>query len=90
MSLCNVIYNIILKVVTNPLKPLLPLLISLEKSGYEEGRKILDGIILSQEITHYLKITRSPGMLLKLTLSKSFDNMSWEFRGGNAPSLCFM
>ena len=55
ISLCNVTYKIISEVITNLLKALLPLLISLEKSGYVEGKKILDGIILAHEITHSLK-----------------------------------
>jgi hypothetical protein len=79
ISLCNVIYKIITKVIANRLKPLLPLLISPEKTGYVEGRQILDGIILSHEVIHSLKSTKTPGMLLKLDLSKAFDRLSWEY-----------
>lgn len=55
IALCNVIYKIISKLIANHLKPLLPLLISPEKSGYVEGRQILEGIILTHETIHSLK-----------------------------------
>ena len=73
ISLYNVIYKIISKVVANYLKPFLPLLISPEKMGYVEGRQILDGIILSHEVIHSIESTLSPGMLLNIDLSKAFD-----------------
>ena len=38
ISLCNVIYKIITQVIVNRLKPLLPGIISLEHSGFFEGR----------------------------------------------------
>ena len=63
----------------NRLKPLLPLLISSEQSGYVEGRQILDGIILAHEVVHSLKTSKILGMILKLDLSKSFDKLSWDF-----------
>ena len=47
ITLCNVIYKIISKVIVNRLKPLLPTLISPKQSGFVEGRQILDEIILS-------------------------------------------
>ena len=73
------IYKIISKVIASRLKGLLPLLISPEQTGYVEGRQILDGIILSHEVLHSLKTTKTPGMLLKLNLSKAFDKLSWGF-----------
>eukprot|EP00253_Pinus_taeda_P022974 PITA_22974 len=79
IALCNVIYKVISKVIANRLKPLLPLLISPEQSGYVEGRQILDGIILTHEIIHSLKQTRQPSMILKLDLSKAFDKLSWTY-----------
>ena len=82
ISLCNVIYKIISKVIANHLKPILPLIISLEQAGFVEGKQILDGIILVHETIHSLKTTRTPGMLLKLNLSKAYDKLNWQFFGG--------
>ena len=76
IALCNVIYKLISKVIANRLKPLLPLLISPEQTGYVEGRQIMDGIILSNEVIHSLKLLKKPGMLLKLDLCKAFDKLS--------------
>eukprot|EP00253_Pinus_taeda_P021219 PITA_21219 len=79
IALCNIIYKIILKIIATRLKLLLPLIISPEQSGYVEGRQITDGIILTHEIIHSLKISKKPGMLLKLDLSKAFDSLSWNY-----------
>eukprot|EP00253_Pinus_taeda_P028735 PITA_28735 len=79
IALCNVIYKVISKVAANRLKPLLPMLVSPEQSGYVEGRQIMDGIILSNEIIHSLKHNKQAGMLLKLDLSKAFDKLSWSY-----------
>jgi len=76
IALCNVIYKIVSKVIASRLKPLLPLLISPEKSGYVEGWKITDGIILMHEIIHSLKQHKKACMLLKIYLSKAFDSLS--------------
>jgi hypothetical protein len=47
ISLCNMVYRIITKVIANRLKFLLPSLISLKQTSYVEGRQILDWVILS-------------------------------------------
>ena len=42
----------------------------------------MDGIILVHETIHSLKATKSPGMLLKLDLSKAYDKLNWHFLEG--------
>jgi hypothetical protein len=79
IALCNVIYKLLTKVIARRLKPILPTIISPEQSGYVEGRQILDNIILAHEVIHSLQKTKTPGMLLKLDLSKAFDKISWEY-----------
>jgi hypothetical protein len=79
IALCNVIYKLLTKVIARRLKPILPTIISLEQSGYVEGRQILDSVILAHEVIHSLQKTRTPGMLLKLDLSKAFNKISWDY-----------
>jgi len=79
IALCNIIYKLISKVLANRLKPLLPLLISSEQTGYVEGHQIMDDIILSNEVIHSLKLLENPGMILNLDLSKSFDKPTWNY-----------
>jgi hypothetical protein len=79
ISLYNVIYKIISKVVAIFLNPLLPTLITPEQYGYVEGRQILDSILLVHEVSYSLKITENSGMLIKLNMSKSLDNLSRKY-----------
>jgi hypothetical protein len=79
IALCNVIYKLLTKIIATRLKPILPFIISQEQSGYVEGRQILDSVILAHEVIHSLHSTKSPGMLLKLDLSKDFDKLSWSY-----------
>jgi len=76
IALCNIIYKIVSKIIASRLNLLLPLIISPKQSRYVEGRQITDGIILTHEIIHSLKISKKAGMLLKLDLSKAFDSLA--------------
>ena len=79
ISLCNVVLKIITKVMASRLKPLMPRLIAPEQSSFVEGRQILDGIILTQEMIHSLKQIKSPSMLIKVDVVKAYDKVSWIF-----------
>eukprot|EP00253_Pinus_taeda_P033781 PITA_33781 len=81
IALCNVIYKIITFMMAKRLKPLLDKLISAEQTGFVEGRQILDGLVVTQEVIHSLKVKKQKGMMIKLDLSKAYNRLSWNYLG---------
>lgn len=82
ISLCNVIYKLVLKVIANILKIVLPHVISVLQSAFISGRLISDNVLISYELIHYLRNKRKGKkgfMSLKLDISKAYDRIEWGF-----------
>eukprot|EP00253_Pinus_taeda_P036244 PITA_36244 len=73
IALCNVIYKIIATLIAKRIKPLLANLISPEQTGFVEGRQILDGLVVTQEVIHTIKEKKQKGIMIKLELSKAYE-----------------
>lgn len=82
ISLCNVLYKIISKVLVNRLKPFLASCISQSQATFVPNRQILDNVIVAHEYIHWLNSKRKGNesfMALKLDMSKVYDRVEWNF-----------
>lgn len=78
IRLCSIMYKLVMKVISNRLKIVLPNLILQEQVRLIAGRNIMDNIIVAQEVIHYMRNKRKGKnwMTVKLDLKKAYDRVS--------------
>ncbi|KAJ0264716.1 Reverse transcriptase zinc-binding domain-containing protein [Hirschfeldia incana] len=81
ISLSNVAYKIISKILAERLKPWLNSVITENQSAFIPGRLITDNVLIAHELMHSLhtKNLKTKYMALKLDISKAFDKVEWGF-----------
>jgi hypothetical protein len=79
ISLCNVIYKVIAKIISKRINPFLSTSISKEQFGFLDGRQIHEAIGVAQEGLHSMKTKKLKGVVVKIDLSKAYDRVNWLF-----------
>ena len=79
ISLLNIDYKILTKVIAKRLEKFLPKIINPDQTGYVKNRFIGKNIRLISDIMSYTEETSIPGIALFLDFKKAFDTIEWDF-----------
>lgn len=81
ISVCNISYKIISKLIAARIRPLISLCVSKMQSAFIPGREISENVILLREVLHCFRMKnyKKAQFCLKVDLSKAFDRMQWSY-----------
>nr|XP_014353709.1 PREDICTED: uncharacterized protein LOC102366391 [Latimeria chalumnae] len=79
ISLLNVDYKILAKVLVRRVEPLLPLLIHPDQTGFILRRHLADNLRRFFNIIHAVGASGDSGLAISLDVEKAFDRVEWEF-----------
>ncbi|KAA3465999.1 reverse transcriptase [Gossypium australe] len=82
ISLCNVLYKLVAKMIINRFREVLESCIDNAQSSFVPGRLVLYNVLLAYEILHTLhhkKVGKKGSMAVKLDMSKAYDTVEWDF-----------
>lgn len=77
---CNILYKVVSKINANRLKELLPRIISENHFAFLKGWLLLENVLLVSELVKdYHGDSVTPRCVMKIDISKAFDNVQWMF-----------
>ena len=79
ITLLNVDYKILAKVIAKRIESVLPKLIHPDQTGFIKGRYIGQNVRLPEDILEYTDIKKMLGILLFIDFEKAFDTIEWSF-----------
>ncbi|GJT40480.1 putative RNA-directed DNA polymerase, eukaryota, reverse transcriptase zinc-binding domain protein [Tanacetum coccineum] len=79
ISIIDIHYKIIGKILANRLSKVVGKIVSYEQSTFIKDRQILNGPLILSEVIDWYKKMNKKVMLFKVDFEKAFDNVSWKY-----------
>ncbi|GKV42304.1 hypothetical protein SLEP1_g49718 [Rubroshorea leprosula] len=79
ISLIGVMYKILAKLLANRLRKVLGKIIGEQQMAFIEGRQLMDGVVIANEVIDEAKRKRIKSFLFKVDFEKAYDKVSWDF-----------
>lgn len=79
LRLINNYYNELAKVLSTRLRCVIESVISKSQSFFAHGRKILDGILIANELVDETRCLKKEMFLFKVDFEKAFDSVDWRY-----------
>lgn len=79
IACCNVLYKVMIKMISERLRSILPGIIAENQGAFVKGRYVAHNVMICQDLIKFYgrKITR-PGCLIKLDIKKAYDTLEWD------------
>ena len=69
--------KVLSKVFVNRIKLVLPSVIDKAQCAFVEGKNIMDGVLIANEVVDWWKKSKKKGLILKLDFQKAYDTVNW-------------
>lgn len=79
ISLTGYQYKVIGELLANRLVVVIGSVVSIEQSAFIQGKQILDGPFLLNEIVAWSKASKNLLLIFKVDLEKAYDSLSWDY-----------
>lgn len=81
ISLCNMSFKIITKLLANQLKVVMNGLVAQEQCSFISSRTSCDNIIIAQEVIHSMRLSKQKKgfVAIKVDMEKAYDCLDWSF-----------
>jgi hypothetical protein len=79
ISLVGSIYKVLAKVLANQLSKVIGSVISLNQYAFVQGRQILDGILIANEVVDEARKKKNSLLMFKVYFEKVYDSVEWNY-----------
>ncbi|RVX21859.1 Transposon TX1 uncharacterized 149 kDa protein [Vitis vinifera] len=79
ISLITSLYKIITKLLSGRLRGVLHETIHFTQGAFVQGRKILDAVLIANEMVDEKRQSGEKGIVFKINFEKAYDHLSWDF-----------